>query len=196
MLVVALEVAALAGVGEGLRTEIDVAAAAARGLATAWGPESPEDSLAKSLARKMHGTVPEIIGSGLTAPIAYRWKTQINENAKTPAFFAELPEFDHNELVGWSDAPRLAQFGAVFLDDSDLHPRIRERIELSQELIHEYAAFDERVSSVGETRTERLVSLVLLGDLVSLYMAVLAGHDPGPVYVLNEIKRRLTPSAP
>ena len=91
-----------------------------RGLATAWGPDSPEDSLAKSLARKLHGTVPEIIGSGLTAPIAYRWKTQINENAKTPAFVAELPEFDHNELVGWTDAARLARFGAVFLDDSDL----------------------------------------------------------------------------
>ena len=52
----------------------------------AWGPDAPEDSLAKSLARKLHGTVPEIIGPGLTAPIAYRWKTQINENAKTPAF--------------------------------------------------------------------------------------------------------------
>jgi glucose/mannose-6-phosphate isomerase len=196
MLVVALEVAALAGVGEGLRTEIDVAAAAARGLATAWGPESPEDSLAKSLARKLHGTVPEIIGSGLTAPIAYRWKTQINENAKTPALFAELPEFDHNELIGWSDASRLARFGAVFLDDSDLHPRVRERIEVTRELIRQHAAVDERVSSVGETRTERLVSLVLLGDLVSLYMAILAGHDPGPVDVLEEIKRRLKPSGP
>ena len=81
----------------------------------------------------------------------------------------------------------------MFLDDSDLHPRVRERIELTRELIHEYAAVDERVSSVGETRTERLVSLVLLGDLVSLYMAVLAGHDPGPVDLLEEIKRRLQP---
>ncbi len=44
---------------------------------------------------------------------------------------------------------------------------------------------------MGETRIERLVSLVLLGDLVSLYMAVLAGHDPGPVDVLEELKRRL-----
>jgi glucose/mannose-6-phosphate isomerase len=194
MLVVALEIAALAGVGEGLRTEIDVAAAAAKQLAVAWGPDSPEDSLAKSLARKLHGTVPQIMGSGLTAPIAYRWKTQINENAKTPAFWAELPELDHNELVGWSDASRLARFGAVFLDDSDLHPRVRERIDLTRELIHEHAAVDERVASVGTARTERLVSLVLLGDLVSLYLAVLAGHDPGPIDVLDELKRRLGPS--
>jgi glucose/mannose-6-phosphate isomerase len=82
----------------------------------------------------------------------------------------------------------------VFLDDSDLHPRVRERIELTRELIRPHAAVDERVSSVGETRTERMVSLVLLGDLVSLYMAILAGYDPGPVDVLEEIKRRLQPS--
>ena len=194
MLVVALEIAALAGVGEGLRTEIDVAAAAAKGLATAWGPDSPEDSLAKSLARKLHGTVPEILGSGLTAPIAYRWKTQINENAKTPAFCGELPEVDHNELVGWGSASKQGRFSVVFLDDSDLHPRVRDRIEFTQELIRRHAAVDERVSSVGESRIERLVSLVLLGDLVSLYMAVLAGYDPGPVDALEELKRRLGPS--
>jgi len=194
MLVVALEVAALAGVAARLRTEIDLAAATARRLASAWGPQSPEDSLAKSLARKLHGTVPQIMGSGLTAPIAYRWKTQINENAKTPAFCSELPELDHNELVGWSDAPRLGRFGAVFLDDSDLHPRVRERIDLTMELIHQHAAVDERVASIGATRTERLVSLVLLGDLVSLYMAVLAGYDPGPIDLLEELKRRLSVS--
>ena len=102
-------------------------------MATAWGPNSPEDSLPKSLARKLHGTVPQIMGAGLTAPIAYRWKTQINENAKSPAFYAELPELDHNELVGWSEASRLARFGAVFLDDSDLHPRVHERIELTRD---------------------------------------------------------------
>ena len=191
MLVVALEVAALAGVGEGLRTEIDVSAAAAKTLAAAWGPDSPEDSLAKSLARKLYGTVPQIIGSGLTGPIAYRWKTQINENAKLPAFCGELPEVDHNELVGWAGATTLGRFGAVFLDDCDLHPRVSERIELTRELIHPHAAVDERVASIGETRTERLVSLVLLGDLVSLYLAVLIGRDPGPIHMLEELKRSL-----
>jgi glucose/mannose-6-phosphate isomerase len=194
MLVVALEIAALTGVGEGLRTEIDVAAAAARRLGAAWGPDSPEDSLAKSLARKLHGTVAQIMGSGLTAPIAYRWKTQINENAKLPAFCGELPEVDHNELVGWTSAATAGRFAAVFLDDSDLHPRVRERIDLTRELVRPHAVVDERVASVGETRTERLVSLVLLGDLVSLYLAVLAGQDPGPIALLDELKRRLGPS--
>ena len=84
--------------------------------------------------------MPEITGSGLTAPIAYRWKTQFNENAKSPAFAGELPEIDHNEIVGWKRTPGLGRFAAVFLDDCDLHPRVRTRIALTRELIAEGAA--------------------------------------------------------
>ena len=88
---IALEVAALCGAGDRLHAEIDVAAANAERLAGEWGPDGPEDALPKQLARAMHGTVPQIAGAGLTAPIAYRWKTQINENAKTPASPASCP---------------------------------------------------------------------------------------------------------
>jgi glucose/mannose-6-phosphate isomerase len=193
-LVVSLEVAALVGAGESMRTEIDVAAAHAEQLATAWGPDSPEDSLAKRLARSLHNTTPQIAGAGLTSSIAYRWKTQLNENAKYPAFASELPELDHNELVGWQGTAPLGRFSAVFLDDCDLHPRVRERITLTQELIRAEAAVVERVESVGESRIERLVSLVLLGDLVSVYMAVLAGRDPARIDVLHELKKRLSAS--
>ena len=69
----------------------------------------------------------------------------------------------------------------MFLDDSDLHPRVRQRIELTRGLIAGHAAATYRVETIGETRTERLVSLVLLGDLVSLYLAALRGVDPTPV---------------
>ncbi|MBV9818101.1 MAG: bifunctional phosphoglucose/phosphomannose isomerase [Solirubrobacterales bacterium] len=191
-LVVALEVAALVGAGPSLRTEIDVAAARAEQLVGEWGPDSAEDSLAKSLARTLHGTVPQIAGAGITAPIAYRWKTQLNENAKYPAFAAELPELDHNELVGWQGAPALGRFSAVFLDDTDLHPRVRERIRLTCELISGDATACETISSVGEAPVERLVSLVLLGDLVSLYLAVLADRDPAQIDVLHRLKAALT----
>jgi glucose/mannose-6-phosphate isomerase len=190
-LVVALEVAGLCGAGERLHSEIDVAAARAERLVAEWGPEGPDSSLAKDLARGLLGTIPQIAGAGLTAPVAYRWKTQLNENAKIPAFATELPEGDHNELVGWEGAPELGRFSAVFLDDSDLHPRIRQRIELTRGLIAGHAAGTYRVESVGETRAERLVSLVLLGDLVSIYLAVLRGVDPTPVVLLDRLKRAL-----
>jgi glucose/mannose-6-phosphate isomerase len=190
-LVIALEVAGLFGAGERLHAEIDVAAAHAEQLVAEWGPEGPEDGLAKELARGVHQTVPQIAGAGLTAPVAYRWKTQFNENAKTPAFSAELPELDHNELVGWEGAGALGRFSAVFLDDCDLHPRVRQRIELTRGLIAATGAPTFRLESIGQTRTERLISLVLLGDLVTLYVAVLRGVDPAPVEVLEQLKRAL-----
>ena len=78
-------------------------------------------------------SVPVISGAGLTTPLAYRWKTQINENAKLPAFSVELPELDHNEIVrlGRRRRPRRAS-RAVFLDDADTHPRVQARIELTR----------------------------------------------------------------
>jgi glucose/mannose-6-phosphate isomerase len=190
-MVAALEVAGLCGAGDRLHAEIDVAAAHAERLVEQWGPDGAEDSLPKTLARGLHGTIVQVAGAGLTAPIAYRWKTQINENAKVPCFAGELPEIDHNEIEGWSGADGLGRFSAVFLDDSDLHPRIRQRIELTRGLIAGHAAATYRVDSLGETRTERLVSLVLLGDLVSLYLAVLRGVDPSPVVLLERLKGEL-----
>ena len=190
-LVIALEVAGLCGVGERLHAEIDVAAAHAERLVAEWGPHGPDDSLPKELARGLHGTVAQIAGAGLTAPIAYRWKTQINENAKVPCFAGELPEIDHNEIEGWGGTQGLGHFSAVFLDDSDLHPRIRQRIELTRGLIASHAVATYRVESRGETRMERLVSLLLLGDLVSLYLAVLRGVDPAPVVLLDRLKGEL-----
>jgi glucose/mannose-6-phosphate isomerase len=189
--VVALEVAALAGVSERLHTEIDVAAAHATELVMQWGPDAPEESLAKNLARSLLGTIPQIAGADLTAPIAYRWKTQINENAKMPCFYNVLPELDHNELVGWEGAPKLGRFSAVLLDDSDLHPRVRARIELTRDQIASHGVTTERIQTVGETRIERLVSLVLLGDLVSLYLAVLQGIDPAVIAPLERLKQSL-----
>ena len=189
--VVALEVAWLCGAGERLHAEIDVAAAGLEQIVAMWGPDAPDDSLAKQLARGLHGTIPQIAGSGLTSPIAYRWKTQLNENAKIPSFANELPELDHNEIQGWQSASQFGRFSAVFLDDSDLHPRIRQRIELTRGLIAARGAPTFRVETIGETRTERLVSLVLLGDLLSLYLAVLRSVDPSPVDLIAHLKAAL-----
>jgi glucose/mannose-6-phosphate isomerase len=191
-LVIALEVAGLCGAGERLHSEIDVAAGHAERLVKEWGPDSRHDSLAKELARGLHGTVPQITGAGLSAPVAYRWKCQLNANAKIPAFHSELPEVDHNEIVGWAGAAELGRFSAVFFDDSDMHPRVRQRLELTRGLIASSGAPTFTIESIGETRLERLISLVLLGDLVSLYLAVLRGVDPSPVDVIEQLKHALS----
>jgi glucose/mannose-6-phosphate isomerase len=191
MTVAALQVAALCGLGPGMNSELDVAADHLEELVIEWGPEGAPDGLAKQLARSLQGTVPIIAGAGLTSAIANRWKTQLNENAKVPAYALELPELDHNEIVGWGSAAEFARFTAIFLDDCDTHPRVKERIELTAQLIAPGAAGVHRIESRGQTSVERVFSLVLLGDLISIYLAVLRGVDPEPVEVLDRLKQEL-----
>jgi glucose/mannose-6-phosphate isomerase len=191
MLVSVLEIAAHVDAGPGLRTEIDAAASSLTKLAAEWGPAADSDSLAKRVAQRGHRTTLCVYGAGPTAPVARRWKTQVNENAKVPAFACDLPEADHNEIVGWESASSLGSFLAVFLEDSDQHPRVRQRIELTARLVEPEAAGTVRLESRGASLLERVLSLVLLGDLVSIYLAVLRGVDPCPVEVIERLKEEL-----
>ena len=181
---IAAEVAALVGAGPAIRTEID---------SSASHLESARESLlalAADVAGRIHGSVPLLYGCGLTTPVAYRWKCQVNENAKLPAFDHSIPELDHNEIVGWTGAEAGA-FSAVLLGDKDQHPRERERFELTAELIADRARDVVRIETEGETRTERLLWAVMLGDLVSLELAAREAVDPTPVDVIENLKDRL-----
>ena len=188
-LVAVLEAAALCGAAPSLRDEVEAAAASAESLAAEWGPDGSEDGEAKALARRLDGTIPVIAGAELAAAAAYRWKCQINENAGLPAFASVLPELDHNEVVGWPAAD--GRLSAVFLEDPGAHPRNRLRSELTAEQAAAGTSVVERVTARGETPTERLVSLVLLGDLVSLYLAVLRGEDPASIPPIDALKAAL-----
>ena len=181
----------MAGCAPSLREEVEAAAPLARELAAEWGPDGADDGDAKRLARAREGTVPVIAGPGLGAAAAYRWKCQLNENAKVPAFAAELPEAGHNEIVGWQAAASLAPFTAVFLEDPGAGERMAARVELMAEIVGGQAASVERVAPRGDTRLERVVSHVLLGDLVSLYVAVLRGADPIEVTPIDRLKAGL-----
>ncbi|MEA2132550.1 MAG: glucose/mannose-6-phosphate isomerase [Solirubrobacteraceae bacterium] len=189
--VVALELTALAGAAPSARAEVERAAGLARELAAEWGPDGDDDGEAKALARRLHQTVPVIGGHGLAAAAAYRWKCQFNENAKVPAFAAELPEAGHNEIVGWAEASSFAPFSAVFLEDPDAGERAAARLALTAEIVAGQARAVERVVPRGETRVERLVSHILLGDLVTLYAAVLRGADPLAIEPIDRLKAGL-----
>jgi glucose/mannose-6-phosphate isomerase len=178
MLVCATEVAALSGVAPRIHTEIDVAAA--------FLTERSADLQARAaeIAAKLGDTVAVVTGADLTAPVARRWKTQINENAELPAFYSELPEANHNELCGWSGG----SFSTVLLEDSDQHPRERRRFELTAEAIAGSGAEVVRVETEGETRVARLLWATMLGDLVSLALAEARGVDPLPVTAIEGFK--------
>ena len=187
MTVAVLEVAARAGITDSLRGEVEAASALLRELASEWGPDGDPESQPKSLARRLQGQVPVVYGAELTAPVSVRWRSQLNENAEIPAFDGVLPEMDHNEICGWGQAT----FTAIFLEDDEQHPRVKRRIELTSEVVGAAGSPVARVGTRGASRVERVMSLVLLGDLASLYLAVLNGVDPSPVARLEDFKQRL-----
>lgn len=191
-LVSALEAAALGGAAPSLRAEIEAAADLADALAVEWGPDSADDSEAKAIAQALHGTVPVIAGAELAAAAAYRWKCQFNENAQLPAFASALPELNHNEVVGWESARELGRFSYVSLEDPEAHTRNQLRAELTAEIAEAGASPVIRVQARGETRVERLVSLILLGDLVTIYAAMLRGADPVDIPAIDSIKASLS----
>jgi glucose/mannose-6-phosphate isomerase len=185
MVVVAAEVASLAGIAPRVHTEIDAAAAFLTDQS-----ESLQQQ-AREIATLIAGAVPVIYGSDLTAPVARRWKTQVNENAKSPAYWGELPEADHNELLGWSGAAGDERSAAIFLEDRDHHPRVARRFELTAAAVQPHAATVARVETMGETRLERLLWTVMLGDLVSLELARQRGVDPLPVEAIERFKEEM-----
>ena len=113
----------------------------------------------------------------------------MNENAKSPGYSAVLPEADHNELQGWSGAA--GRFAAIFLGDRDQHPRERKRFDLTAKAIEPNAAAVIRLETEGETRTDRLLHTVMLGDLLSIELANARGVDPLPVEAIEAFKREL-----
>ena len=149
---------------------------------------------AEQLARRIGRTMPILHGGGaIGATAAQRWKTQINENAKAPAWWSAQPELCHNEICGWGqhgDVTRQVNTLVALRHDSE-HPQIMRRFELVFDLVREVVANVEEVHAEGEGELAQLLDLILFGDFVSLHLAYEAGVDPGPVPVLVELKEQL-----
>jgi glucose/mannose-6-phosphate isomerase len=186
-----LECAALCGAAPGLHAEVDTATGLLERLVEEWGPAAPDDSLAKSVARQLDGTLPVIHGASATIAPARRWSTQINENADSPAFWNELPEANHNQICAWERGRDAAPLAGVFLCDPDQHPRVQRHVQLAAGQLERVGAPAVTLDTRGESRLERVLSAVLLGDLVSVYMAALAGVDPTPTPALTRLKSEL-----
>jgi glucose/mannose-6-phosphate isomerase len=190
MVVSVLACAEACGAIHGIHPEIGRAAAPLTQLAHELGPSAPDKSLAKALAISLRGTVPVIYGAGATSAVAVRWKAQLNENAGMHAFASTLPEADHNEICAWDSEP-LAPLSAVFLGNRLLDARLRRRMELTAKSARYTATTIEFAEGRGATPLECVLSLVLIGDLVSAYLAVLEAADPTPVAAIERFKLAL-----
>ena len=150
--------------------------------------------LANDLAQGLDRRIVVVYGGGgITTPAAQRWKTQINENAKWPAWYSVMPELDHNEIVSWSSLSDVTRphVGIVTLRDRDEAPGVTARFRHTASITGKDVAWVGEVWSLGDTAFERMVSLAAMGDLVSLELARLADVDPVPVDAIENLKVKL-----
>jgi glucose/mannose-6-phosphate isomerase len=166
---------------------VDVVTALAAELGTARPTAQNE---AKRLALAIGGHLPAFYGGPSTGGVAYRWKTEVEENAKRFAIAGAVPEMNHNELEAWR-APAGRAMHAVLLRDRDELPEVARRFAVMRDLIAAAGGGVSECATRGAGRAARLLGLAYLGAWTSYYLAVGAGTDPWPVPVLDEMKRRL-----
>jgi len=189
----ALRVLGDAGLAVATDGEIEEALEVLTALAEELGPARPlAQNEAKRLALAIDARLPAIYGGPATGGVAYRWKTDIEENAKRFALAGALPEMNHNEVEAWRK-PAAAGMRAVFLRDRDESSEIARRFDVLRELIAPTTGDVVECWSRGTGRPARLLGLAYVGAWTSYYLAVGQGVDPWPVPMLDEMKRRPRP---
>lgn len=149
---------------------------------------------AEAIAGALAGKIPIVYGAGPVSSVAsQRWKTQMNENAKVPAWYSSLPELDHNEIAGWASIPETTSrhLGVVVLTDESDHDRVARRIAYTRELTQDAVPWVAEVPSRGTSLLARLFSLTVVGDLVSWMIADRLGVDPASVETIEKLKKLL-----
>jgi glucose/mannose-6-phosphate isomerase len=157
-----------------------------------WAPEVPvAKNYAKKLANHAVGKNAIFYGGELTAPIAYKWKISWNENAKNIAFWNELPEFNHNEFIGWTSHPIEKPF-VVFDIISDLeNSQILKRFKVSDKLLSGKRPKSIEINLAGDTLIKQLLWGSILADFASIYLAILNNINPTPVPLIEKLKQEL-----
>jgi glucose/mannose-6-phosphate isomerase len=189
----ALTVLAACGAAIAPADDVEEALQVVTAAAADLRPEVATDkNEAKRLALAIGRRLPVVYGGPFTGTAAYRWKTDLEENAKRLALAGALPEMNHNEIEVWGGLAA-RELHAVLLREDGESPEIARRFTLVRELLTPTAGGVSEAWARGRGRLARLVSLVYLGQWVSYYAAMLSETDPWPVPILTEVKRRLTP---
>lgn len=150
-----------------------------------------ENNYAKQLALRAVGKTAIFYGGSLTAPVAYKWKISFNENAKNMAFCNELPEYNHNELLGWTSHPIEKPFVVFDIISKLEHPRILKRFEVTDRILSGMRPKAIAINLVGDTDIQQLLWGIILADFVSIYVAILNSVDPTPVPIIEKLKVEL-----
>jgi glucose/mannose-6-phosphate isomerase len=146
---------------------------------------------AKQLAQELMGKSVVVYSGPRMYPAANKWKICMNENAKNVAWCNFLPEFNHNEFIGWSSHPVDKPYAVVELRSNLEHPRTQKRFEVTNRLLSGKRPAAEVVEVQGETLIQQLLWAASYGDYVSLYVALLNGVNPTPVDLVETFKKAL-----
>jgi glucose/mannose-6-phosphate isomerase len=159
-------------------------------------PEVPAGrNRAKALAEAIGDRIPVVWGTdGVASIAAMRWKTQMNENGKVPAFASSMSELDHNEVVGWT-SPYGERCTVIGLRHGAEPPEIAARFPLSADIARQAGGIYEEVETAARSPLATLFGLVIVGDFTSCYVALRRGVDPTPVAVIDRLKAALAETA-
>jgi len=143
----------------------------------------------KQMARRLLGNLPVIFASySTTEAIGKRLKNQMNENSKMNSLLCIFPELNHNEMVSLS---QLNNGAAVFVRDEEDHVRVNKRIEITKSMLSAKLGGAIEIPSAGKSRLARMFSQIFFSDLLSVYLAILAGIDPTPVDAIAKFKKEM-----
>ena len=149
---------------------------------------------AKKLAAKIKGRVPVFDSTDNLGFAAKNFKIQCNENAKYPAFWNTFPELNHNELVGFSKLKEMNnpnKFIAIFINDSEDHPKNKARIKATTNLYQDWGLEVENINAEGESTMQKVFYTVTLGLWTTYYLALEYDIDPVPVDGVESFKDKL-----
>jgi glucose/mannose-6-phosphate isomerase len=188
-----LAIARAAGFLEVTEARIQAAIAEIESMQPALSEDVLESSNeAKAMAARLHGKLGVIIGGEFLAPVARRWKTQLNENADCWAIWDELPELHHNTVVGLNLAEGTAKsVHAVILEHAGLSDRVRLRCQITADLFEMRGISYERQDVGGADSLAAMLRSVYFGSMVSYYLALLNGVHPSEIDNINYLKDRL-----
>jgi glucose/mannose-6-phosphate isomerase len=163
-------------------------------LVGAYAPPATGANEPIEIAEKLMDTCPMVYCSGRLAAVGLRWKNQFCENAKRHAFVGVMPEMSHNDVMGWEGDARALEPGVVLLRMDGEHPRVSARLSLLKEMLAGKTRYCGELRARGSSLLTRMFSLILLGDYVSVYLALLCGIDPTPIGTIDSLKSRVKDS--
>lgn len=160
---------------------------------SAWLPTvATAKNQAKSIAQELIGKSVVIYAGPKLSPAAYHWKISCNENAKQLAWYDQLSEFNHNEILGWSKQPIAKPYAVIEIRSNLEHPRIQRRFEVGERLLSGLRPAPIVIEPHGDTLLQQLVYAIALSNFTTIYLALLGGIDPSPIDLVEKLKQELT----